>query len=543
MKWYEYPYIIIVTIPELIPVSIPGGEALPKKKLIFLGSTVIVAILVGAFIWKVMTPKKVETAYKNYEGRVFYEIFVRAFNDSNNDGIGDLKGITAKLDYLEDLGIRGLWLMPITKATSYHGYDTEDYYQIDEDYGTLEDLKELIKEAHKRDIKVVMDLVINHTSSQHPYFKEASKDEKSAYRDYYIWTTDMSKEFERSPMATMAWTRNGTKQELYYAMFDKGMPELNYDNPKVEEEMKQVAKYYLDMDIDGFRLDAAKWIYNEKEKNIDFWNRFQECVHEQNPEAILIGEVWDAPYNICEYAGVLDSFFDFNVGESILNGINNGSLSNVVYNYKMIEEMYKEEKASFVLAPFLTNHDQNRVMNILREDTDKMKVAAAIYLTLPGTPFVYYGEEIGMTGAKPDEHIREPFIWSGTDQEKNTTWIDSTNDVAKVALDTQIEDSGSLYHLYREIIHLRNTYQALSIGDIEEVKTPNGKVFAMKRDYENEVIYIVANLNNEQQDVILDEGTYKALFSSLNDQGQLDTQYNNQVTLKTGEILIVLKQN
>lgn len=543
MKWYEYPYIIIVTIPELIPVSIPGGEALPKKKLIFLGSTVIVAILVGAFIWKVMTPKKVETAYKNYEGRVFYEIFVRAFNDSNNDGIGDLKGITAKLDYLEDLGIRGLWLMPITKATSYHGYDTEDYYQIDEDYGTLEDLKELIKEAHKRDIKVVMDLVINHTSSQHPYFKEASKDEKSAYRDYYIWTTDMSKEFERSPMATMAWARNGTKQELYYAMFDKGMPELNYDNPKVEEEMKQVAKYYLDMDIDGFRLDAAKWIYNEKEKNIVFWNRFQEYVHEQSPEAILIGEVWDAPYNICEYAGVLDSFFDFNVGESILNGINNGSLSNVVYNYKMIEEMYKEEKASFVLAPFLTNHDQNRVMNILREDTDKMKVAAAIYLTLPGTPFVYYGEEIGMTGAKPDEHIREPFIWSGTDREQNTTWIDSTNDVAKVALDTQIEDSGSLYHLYREIIHLRNTYKALSIGDIEEVKTPNGKVFAMKRAYENEVIYIVVNLNNEQQDVILDEGTYKTLFSSLNDQGQLDTQYNNQVTLKTGEILIVLKQN
>lgn len=543
MKWYEYPYIIIVTIPELIPVSIPGGEALPKKKLIFLGSTVIVAILVGAFIWKVMTPKKVEIAYKNYEGRVFYEIFVRAFNDSNNDGIGDLKGITAKLDYLEDLGIRGLWLMPITKATSYHGYDTEDYYQIDEDYGTLEDLKELIKEAHKRDIKVVMDLVINHTSSQHPYFKEASKDENSAYRDYYIWTTDMSKEFERSPMATMAWARNGTKQELYYAMFDKDMPELNYDNLKVEEEMKQVAKYYLDMDIDGFRLDAAKWIYNEKEKNIDFWNRFQEYVHEQSPEAILIGEVWDAPYNICEYAGVLDSFFDFNVGESIINGINNGSLSNVVYNYKMIEEMYKEEKASFVLAPFLTNHDQNRVMNILREDTDKMKVAAAIYLTLPGTPFVYYGEEIGMTGAKPDEHIREPFIWSGTDREQNTTWIDSTNDVAKVALDTQIEDSGSLYHLYREIIHLRNTYKALSIGDIEEVKTPNGKVFAMKRAYENEVIYIVANLNNEQQEVVLDEGTYKVLFSSLNDQGQLDTQYNNQVTLKTGEILIVLKQN
>ena len=521
----------------------PGGEALPKKKLFFLGSTVVIAILISAFIWSKVNTQKEEVAYKGYEGRVFYEIFVRAFNDSNDDGIGDLKGITAKLDYLEDLGIRGIWLMPITKTTSYHGYDTEDYYQIDEDYGTLEDLTELVKEAHKRDINVVMDLVINHTSSKHPYFEEASENEDSLYRDYYIWTTDMSKEFERSPMATLAWARNGAKQELYYAMFDKSMPELNYDNPKVEEEMQQIAKYYLDMGIDGFRLDAAKWIYNEKEKNIDFWNRFQMYVHEQESDAILIGEVWDAPYNICEYAGVLDSFFDFNVGESILNGINNGSLSNVVYNYKIIEEMYKEEKEDFVLAPFLTNHDQNRVMNVLREDREKMKVAATIYLTLPGTPFVYYGEEIGMTGTKPDEHIREPFIWSGTDTKQNTTWIDSTNNLEKVALDVQLEDENSLYNVYKQVIHLRNQYKALSIGNIEEVKTPNGKVFAMGRVYEDEVIYILANLNSEEQLIELNEGSYKALFSSLSEERQLDTQYNNQVALKSGEILIVLKQN
>ncbi|WP_332527697.1 alpha-amylase family glycosyl hydrolase [Niameybacter sp.] len=544
MKWKSYPYIIIVTVPEMIPVSIPGGERLPKKKLIFLGSTIIIVAIISIWIGSAINlPTPV--AYKNYEGRVFYEIFVRAFKDSNGDGIGDLDGVTAQLDYLEDLGVRGLWLMPITKATSYHGYDTEDYYTIDEDYGTLEDLEVLVKEAHKRDIKVVMDLVINHTSTEHPYFKEARQDAKSPYRAYYIWNDDLSKEFERSPMSTLAWAVNEGQEELYYAMFDKSMPDLNYDNPQVEEEMQKVAKHYLDLGIDGFRLDAAKWIYNEKEKNIDFWNRFQSFVHEQNPEAILIGEVWDAPYNICEYAQVLDSFFDFNVGDSILNAMNNKTLSNVVYNYKTIEEMYKEEDASFVLAPFLTNHDQTRVMNILREDVAKMKVAATIYLSLPGTPFIYYGEEIGMTGTKPDEHIREPFIWSGKDLTQNTTWIDSTNKVEQVALDTQIEDSQSLYHHYKQVIGLRNTHKALSIGTVEEVKTPSQKVFAMERSYEEEQIYVLASISDVEETILLEEGTYKVLLDSQGPThlttGENSSNYTHQVTLKPGQIMILSK--
>lgn len=512
-----------------------------KKKQFFIGGAVFIIGLVGIMVGIILlSPHKI--SYENYNGRVFYEIFVRAFNDSNSDGIGDLQGVTKKLDYLEELGVRGIWLMPITKATSYHGYDTEDYYAIDEDYGTIEDLKALIKEAHKRDIKVIMDLVINHTSWEHPYFKEAREDENSPYRDYYIWTKDMDKALMRSPMSTLAWAKNGNKNELYYAMFYEGMPDLNYDNPKVEEEMKQVAKYYLDLGIDGFRLDAAKWIYNEKEKNIEFWNRFQQYVHTINKDAVLVGEVWDAPYNICEYATVLDSFFDFNIGMSLTNGINSKTLSNVAYTYQSIEEMYKAEDESFTLAPFLTNHDQNRVMNVLGEDLNKMKIAAAIYLTLPGTPYIYYGEEIGMTGAKPDERIREPFIWSSIDPKQNTSWIDITNNVDKVALDKQLEDKDSLYQLYKEVLHLRNTHKALSVGGMEEISTSSSSVFAIKRMYENEEIYILASLSSEEEEVALEEAFYEVLFINQIDTLQADQKLTNPISIKPNQILILIKK-
>ena len=539
MKKVRDSYIILVTVPELIPKQVSGGESLYKKRHILIGGTLLAVVLIG-LLSAVILLKPESVSYESYNGRVFYEIFVRAFYDSDGDRIGDLQGVTQKLDYLEDLGVRGIWLMPITKATSYHGYDTEDYYAIDEDYGTIEDLKILLKEAHKREIKVVMDLVINHTSWEHPYFKEARENENSPYRDYYIWTKDMEKKLERSPMSTLAWAQNGNKDELYYAAFYEGMPDLNYDNPKVEEEMQQVAKYYLDLGIDGFRLDAAKWIFNEKEKNIEFWNRFQEYVHSINEEAVLIGEVWDAPYNICEYAGVLDSFFDFNLGGTLTNAINSRTLSNVVYTYQSIEEMYKEEDNTFVLAPFLSNHDQTRVMNVLGEDVNKMKVAAAIYLNLPGTPYIYYGEELGMTGTKPDERIREPFLWSSTDENQNTNWIDSANPKEKVALDKQLEDKDSLYQWYKALINLRNEHKALSVGELGEVDTPTSKVFGMKRMYEEEEIYILASLSDQEESIELEEGIYKVLLSSEGVAEEIGQQ-TNMITLEPNQILIVLK--
>ena len=478
----------------------------------------------------------INTEQKNYEGRTFYEIFVRAFNDSDGDGIGDLQGVIEKLDYLEELGIKGLWLMPITEATSYHGYDTENYYNIDPDYGTIDDLKLLIDEANKRDIKVIMDLVINHSSSNHPWFKEAATNVDSQYRDYYIWEEDMSKEGEMSAMGTRRWTINKERNELYNAIFWEGMPDLNMDNPKVVEEVKNIAKFYLDLGIDGFRLDAVKWIYEEKDKNLVFWKDFNEYVKSINPDAVLVGEVWDRPSNIAEYAKVMDSFFEFSVGETIIGSSSSGYIDGLPSSFNNWNDSYKEQNPDFIIANFLTNHDQNRYMSEV-EGLEKAKKAAAMYIMLPGTPYIYYGEEIGMTGVKPDERIREPFIWSSTDSSKNTSWIDSTNDANIIGLDVQEEDPNSLYNFYKDIIKVKNEQPSLRYGEVNKLDAKNQKVLIMDRTYEEERSLVIVNGSDKNEIINLDKKGYKVLYSSSD--REIGDKLKEEVTLEANEILIV----
>ena len=472
----------------------------------------------------------------DYEGRTFYEIFVRAFNDSNGDGIGDIKGVTQKLDYLQELGIKGIWLMPVTKSTSYHGYDTEDYYLIDEDYGDIDDLKELIDEAHKRDIKVIMDLVLNHTSTEHPWFKEASQDKNSQYRDYYIWTEDMSKIDEISDMDTKRWAKNGDKNELYNAIFWEGMPDLNMDNPKVIQETKDIAKYYLELGIDGFRLDAVKWIYEDKEKNIAFWQQFHDYVKSVNENAVLVGEVWDKPAAITDYAEPLDSFFEFEIGKVIMDGIQNRLIASIPEKFNSWNDNYLSKNENFVISNFLSNHDQSRVMNRLRE-TDKAKMAAAIYLTLPGTPYIYYGEEIGMRGSKPDEKIREPFIWSSTDKSLNTSWIEITNDINSVALDVQKDDKDSIYNFYKDIIKVKNENEALKYGKVNAIDVGNRAVLVMERTYNKDRALVIINSSSKEENITLDKKGYKVLYSNGNNKGI--EKLSSEVSLKSGEVIIV----
>lgn len=495
---------------------------------------IILILLVVVFILSGCSSSK--SQQRNYEGRTFYEIFVRAFNDSNGDGIGDLNGVTEKLDYLENLGIKGIWLMPITKSTSYHGYDTVDYYTIDEDYGTIDDLKKLINEANKRDIKVIMDLVINHTSTEHPWFIEAREDENSKYRDYYIWNNDMSKTKETSAMGTKPWTENGDKEELYYSIFWSGMPDLNMDNEDVIKEIQDIAKYYLELGIDGFRLDAAKWIFEEKERNIDFWTNFSSYVKSINKDAILVGEVWDNPYSIYEYSKSLDSFFEFSLGTSIVEKLFSNSIATIPDIYNNWESLYKEENQNFILSTFLSNHDQNRIMSQLQNE-DSAKMAAAIYLTLPGTPYIYYGEELGMTGVKPDERIREPFIWSSTDLSRNTTWIDSENNISKIALDLQMDDKNSIYNLYKDIIKLRNENPSLRYGKVEGIDVGKKSILVMKRTYENEITTIIVNSSKNNETISLGRELYKVLYCSGNKK--VGSKLNRDITLSPGEILIV----
>lgn len=501
-----------------------------KKVSIILICIMIVVLFVGC------SQKKQEVKMENYNGRTFYEIFVRSFKDSNGDGIGDLNGVTEKLDYLKELGVKGIWLMPINDSPSYHGYDVTDYYKINPQYGTMEDFKKLLEEAHKRDIKVLMDMVLNHTSSENQWFKEAKADKASKYRDYYIWTQDENIAAQVSPMGTMPWIKNGENDEYYYAIFWEGMPDLNYDNKAVRDEVKNISKYYIDMGVDGFRLDAAKWIYNSTEKNIDFWKEYNEYCKSLNKNFVLVGEVWDNLFAMAPYQTVLDSFFDFPVGDYVTQGINYKSISDIPSQVKDNYETLTEQNKEFIPSPFLTNHDQERIMNKL-DDVEKMKMAATIYLSLPGTPFIYYGEEIGMKGTKPDEMIREPFIWDNKDKKENTSWEAITNDIDKIAVSVEKEDENSLYNFYKKLLAVRNSEKAMMFGTVDKVDTSSDGIMNMKRTFQNENIFVIINSNSSEDKTPLPKGKYEVLLCNKDQKKSLKSDGN--VELKAGEILII----
>lgn len=473
---------------------------------------------------------------EGYNGRVFYEIFVRAFNDSNGDGIGDIKGVTQKLDYLQSMGIKGLWLMPINPSPSYHGYDITDYFSINPDYGTLDDYKELLKEAHKRDIMVVMDLVINHTSTEHPWFKEAANDVNSKYRDYYFWSKDSNLENETSPISAKPWNKIGN--DYYYALFWSGMPDLNYNTKEVREEMKKIAKFYLDLGVDGFRLDAAKWIFNDDVNNIVWWKEFNNYLKSVNKNAVLVGEIWDNADKISIYEDSLDGAFDFTDAENIVGSVSNSFMTLLSSQLKDNFDLYKESGKNFVISPFLTNHDMGRVMNRV-SDIEKAKMAAAIYLTLPGTPYVYYGEETGMTGAKPDEQIRQPFIWDNKDMQKNSSWELSTNEIDKVAVNIQQNDKNSILNFYKDMINLRNKTDELKYGDFNDLATKNDGVTAYTRTYKGKIVYIYVNVAKTKAIEDIDISNAEVLYSKSYKNKKL--KFNGKIEINPYEVIILRK--
>ncbi len=360
-----------------------------------------------------------ETAAVDSKYGIYYEIFVRSFADSDGDGIGDLRGLMGALDYLNDgnddtdtdLGVNGIYLMPVNVSPSYHKYDVTDYYDIDPEYGTLEDFEHFLGEAHKRGIRVIMDLVINHTSKGHPWFRESSSSEGSPYRDYYNWADDTMEGYNVKavlPSGSRLW--HSLNESHYYGYFWDGMPDLNYDNPQVRKEVRDIAHFWLNKGVDGFRLDAAMHIYGIYEKpvgtklplkNIEWWSEFRRSAEEVKEDVYLVGEVWDKAYAAAPYYEGFDSLFNFDLGEGIITSLHTGSaaaVSSKGFSQWLYDkyETYRSKKPDFIDAPFLTNHDQDRIMDRLRGNVEKAKLAANIYMTLPGNPYIYYGEEIGM---------------------------------------------------------------------------------------------------------------------------------------------------
>ncbi|MBD3918122.1 DUF3459 domain-containing protein [Paenibacillus sp. PR3] len=460
---------------------------------------------------------------------VYYELFVRSFADSNDDGIGDLNGVTAKLDYLASLGVGGIWLMPITESPSYHGYDTTDYKKVEPDYGTLDDLKRLVDEAHKRGIKVIMDLVVNHTSSEHPWFKEALTNPSSPYRSWYHFAAaDEKVQTDSAAGADSAW--HGSGDNRYLSIFWGGMPDLNFDNPKVREAMIDAGQFWLDQGIDGFRLDAAKHIYGDyastihtkevQDLNQAWWQEFRAGLIQKKPDVYLVGEVWDSTSVIAPLLNhALDSGFNFDLAAKLLSGADREQDSDIAFSLSRAYGAYEHASAgAFVDAPFLSNHDQTRVMTALNGNVEHARMAAAMLLTMPGNPFIYYGEELGLTGSKPDERLREPMPWTASlNDSDDTRWIEPM--FAKggdVSVEREEADSGSLLQWYKTLIQWRNEEKALHDGGIDSFKLGDEKgLSAYIRMTVDERVLVVHNLSSKPLQAVISDQTAYGAFSTI----------------------------
>jgi alpha-amylase len=484
-----------------------------------------------------------ETAVAQWPEGVAYEIFVQSFYDSDNDSIGDIPGMTEKLEYLDDLGVDAVWLMPIMPSPSYHKYDVVDYYDIHPDYGTMDDFKEFLKKAHDRNIKVIIDLVINHTASSHPWFINASSGKDAKYRDYYVWADKDSVAQQIAKKETSFDSDNITQwhavngdetAEHYYGFFWGGMPDLNFDNPEVRKEVYEMGRYWLEeIGVDGFRLDAAKHIFPDDRAvdNHAFWKEFKAEMEKIDPDVYLVGEIWANAETTAPYAAGFTAFFNFDLAFSILESVKKGEVVTTsisghgwdVNEGSFIEklitnrEVYHSINPDYQDAIFLTNHDQNRVMSVLEGDVNKAKVAAAILMTLPGTPYIYYGEEIGMMGKKPDERIREPFLWREGEDPGRPLWIKpeyNTADQIK-SLAEQRKDENSLYHHYKELIAFRKNLPALTFGELVAVDLEDKNVLAYKRQFQDDKLLIIHNLSKEPATLTLpgDVATMEVLKS------------------------------
>ncbi len=454
---------------------------------------------------------------------VYYEIFVRAFADSNGDGIGDLNGITARLDYLQSLGVSGIWLMPINPSPSYHGYDITDYEGINPQYGSMADFQHLLSEAHKRHIQIIIDLVINHSSALHPWFIAANRPQ-DPHHDWYSWATRGTDLDAISATDGPAWHATPTGQH-YLGVFTGAMPDLNYDTPAVRQEMIRIGRYWLDKGVDGFRLDAAQHIYwdlkSQKNdpailaKNLAWWSEFRHGIDASRPGAYVIGEVTrDGPEELAPYFRPLSAVFDFPLAKQLIASAKDERAGALGELLARTEAAYRKTAGrSGVDAPFLSNHDQERVMSQLDGNPQHMRMAAAMLLTLPGHPFVYYGEELGMRGRKPDEDLREPMRWHRDDHGPGESrWkAFSAGDGAEVSVDAEAADPHSLLSFYKQLIGWRREIGPLRDGALRDHPLGNPQLAAWELQDAHGRVLVVHNLSGTAQTAKLPHGAFDHL--------------------------------
>ena len=490
-----------------------------------------------------------------YKDAIFYELYVRAFRDSDGDGHGDLRGVIEKLDYLQDLGINCIWLLPIFPSPLLDdGYDISDFRSIHPDFGTLQDFKELISQAHKRGIRLITDLVLNHTSSAHPWFQEARKSRQSKYRDYYVWSdTD-----EKYPGAriifldteTSNWAWDEEAGQYYWHRFFSSQPDLNYDNPEVQREMLDVMKFWLDMGIDGFRMDAIPYLFEREGTNCEnlpetheYLKTVRKFFDLYSKEGVLLSEANQWPEKVREYFGDNDEMhmaFHFPIMPRIFMSLRRQS-SNPL---RRILQRTPAIPGNNQWCTFLRNHDEltlemvtdaerqwmwreyapmermrlnlgirRRLAPLLDNNFDIILLANSLLFTLPGSPIIYYGDEIGMGDniwLDDRDGVRTPMQW---DKGKHGGFSDAETTFSPV-IDTapyspeqinvrdQTANIASMYYMIKNMIAVRKVHRAFGWGTFTwaEVNDPR-RIAAYFRSYQGEKLLILNNLSSKTKQI------------------------------------------
>ena len=444
--------------------------------------------------------------------RVYYEIFVRSFADGDSDGIGDLKGAREKLDYIAELGATGVWLMPIMPSETYHKYDVKDYMAIDPEYGTIDDFKEFVEACHKKNLRVVIDMDINHTSSAHPWFiaacdylrslpegtklegDAAKADPAGKYVEYYNFS-DEQVNGDYYPVT-------GTPY-YYEGVFWEEMPDLNLSCAELKEELKAVCDFWLNLNVDGFRMDAAGHYLEESDDfNIEILGEIYEYCKAKNPDFYMVSEVWESEATFSKYYNSrTPSFFNFDLAgpEGKIIKAAKGTLpaEKLVNAMIVYENDFSQGNPEYIDAPFVTNHDMGRVANALSSDEASVKFAGGLNLIMRGAPFIYYGEEIGMKskGTK-DENKRLAMQWGDGNQYMCTNPPEADEGIEQTfgSLQSQQGNPDSIYAYYKNAIEVRRNNPAIARGNTQLIGVwEDGNVAAIKRTYGEDNSIVVIN--------------------------------------------------
>lgn len=448
-----------------------------------------------------------------YKEVVFYQIFPRSFMDSDGDGLGDLKGIIEKLDYLEELGIGGIWMNPIFPSPyKDSGYDVADYNGINPDYGDMNDFKELLDEAHRRNIKIFLDGVFNHTSNEHEWFKE-SRNKNSPKSNWYIWTDEpyfICKDIlDVGTFGVERWTYDRERGQYYFHQFLPAQPDLNFWNEDVQNAILDVVRYWLDMGVDGFRLDVPHSFFEDPLNNFclhrdethNFLKRLRRVFDEYEGRA-MIGEVWGLPFQINRYVGKdeLHMVFNFVLTFALYSSLLFGGK-------EFVNDVIYETFLSFHKGGWqgiaVGNHDLPRSYSILGENDQKAKNLAFLQMTLPGTPFVYYGEEIGIKNGKDvvidwRDCARTPMQWNDDENggfSKEKPWISLSENYKVKNLESEKRNPSSLYNFYKKIIRMRNSLPALRKGGYIPIDTKKSGIYGYFRGEGDEWVLVLINLS------------------------------------------------